>query len=768
MISVIKKNKKLILITWLFMVLIVAVVSVNHNKSELKVIDKVELTSGRRSYEKKEEGAWNLTKTAKWVEFRKARIEFNFDSIAKNYKEYQDILLVIDLSASMKGKKLERVKSDVKDLIESKLSENQNNRIGIITFSSRSEIASYLTNDKEELFEIIDNLIVYDGTQYYHALLNVENVLRKYTYNSDREFDVLFLTDGHPTDYKDHSGEYFALKENYPFINMIGIQYEMGDEIVEPLRLISDYQYFAHISDLKNILFDSVNTAQMFETVEIVDYINDDFKVESFEDIIPSIGSVNLENENGRQKVIWTIPRDTLKIGRNASLNIDVTLQESAYEKEYVITNEKEEITVKLFDEDAETQKTTIRPTLKYASKVIYNGNSPSDCEITNVPIVKYYGALEPVNIEDGAKCNEYNFKSWKTDRNIEFINEDTFIMPEKDVEFTGIWTKFSLSKSMNGEINKLTSGADFLISAMSDSDIIDYSGENYKQIFQFDHRETKQTPALTDYRYIGFSPNNYVYFNCSDDDILSTCEKWQIIGVFDTMRTDPTDSSKTITEKRIKLVRRFLLSSSSIYKWDNRTSEEYPNYDRGKNDWNGSLVNTYLNGEFYSSLSSTAKNQIDDAIYYLGGVENVGNAEELYFQERGTKVYNNTRPLNWEGKVGLMYSSDMYMVFGKGANDSCFNRVSYCGLGSLNWIYLTNKYNEDTSISSIFFITPTTSSYQVLTVDTTSRLYKGRLSSDFCNNQYSQSAIRPVVYLKSNIQIIGGTGYINDPYVLK
>ena len=36
--------------------------------------------------------------------------------------------------------------------------------------------------------------------------------------------------------------------------------------------------------------------------------------------------------------------------------------------------------------------------------------------------------------------------------------------------------------------------------------------------------------------RYYGASPNNYIYFNCSDysNQTSSTCETWRIIGVFD------------------------------------------------------------------------------------------------------------------------------------------------------------------------------------------------------------------------------------------
>ena len=35
--------------------------------------------------------------------------------------------------------------------------------------------------------------------------------------------------------------------------------------------------------------------------------------------------------------------------------------------------------------------------------------------------------------------------------------------------------------------------------------------------MFEFSHAATSQISALTDYRYIGHIPNNYVKFNCDD-----------------------------------------------------------------------------------------------------------------------------------------------------------------------------------------------------------------------------------------------------------
>ena len=86
---------------------------------------------------------------------------------------------------------------------------------------------------------------------------------------------------------------------------------------------------------------------------------------------------------------------------------------------------------------------------------------------------------------------------------------------------------------------------------------------------------------TVNEARYIGDAPNNYVYFNCDEPqegveyNYASSCEVWRILGTFDVERTDPSDSTKTITETRMKLVRGTDLAT--IRMWDNRTITYYP-----------------------------------------------------------------------------------------------------------------------------------------------------------------------------------------------
>ena len=300
-----------------------------------------------------------------------------------------------------------------------------------------------------------------------------------------------------------------------------------------------------------------------------------------------------------------------------------------------------------------------------------------------------------------------------------------------------------------------------------------EYNDNTKGKMFVFNHEATAQTPALTDYRYIGDAPNNYVYFNCTDDTDTSTCELWRIIGVFNVERTKPEHEGQTITEIRMKLVRGYDFATSMI--WDNRDGVWSSS---GNNDWNGSFMNTYLNETYYPTLSIVANGQIEDAIYYLGGriadwsgsVPVYGTTEEIYAWERGNTVYNNTRPTSWEGKVALMYPSDMYMTYAKGVENNCYNDPYKCYTNSLltvadqtkSWVHNTNKLEGTTWQQWTWFLSPDAElSNRVMRADS-----DGDLDCSHTNSLGGGGA-RPVVYLKSSIQILSGDGSEQNPYTL-
>ena len=284
----------------------------------------------------------------------------------------------------------------------------------------------------------------------------------------------------------------------------------------------------------------------------------------------------------------------------------------------------------------------------------------------------------------------------------------------------------------------------------------------------------------IIEYRYRGANPKNYVTFNN---------EVWRILGVF------PTDDGTGNIENRIKLV-----SNESKYSWywddattaynyskqdnlmllqyNNKSKVEYLEKDKnynvimvaasvnGYNNWaRPASSNRDLNGTYYSNLISEAKNMTGQAKYYLGGYNSTSTTSvDMYQYERkinGSTYYNGTNPNSWTGKIGLMYVSD----YGY-ATENCEGKKIWDTNSSTNDIRACNTTNWLYNVIS-------KSGYGIWTLDqgshTGSHVYyvknTGLINLLAVGTEYVESY--PVLYLKSDIQITGGSGTSSSPYTL-
>ena len=417
-------------------------------------VRSITITSRNTNYENKEEGSWQVTKSGYWTGYGEAEVTLDVDTSLMTNNQYTDIIFVLDISGSTAGEKVDRVKSDSKELISSLLS-NQNNRAALITFDTKSRIISELTNDEELLTNEIDNLQVAGSTNYYQALVNVDSILQNYKKESGREMIVLFLTDGYPNvDTPNQITQYQYLKSAYPYITINGIQYEMGDSILNPIKEISDNQFIADMETLNNVLFDASVAAVTYDTYQIIDYIdNDNFTLESVNDIKVTTGSVELTEEEGKQKIIWTL--DNLASGREANLMMKLKLKEELIGQGGIYsTNESTEVISKIDDQN-EDESITNTPILSEKYSVTYDGNAPEGCTVTNVPGSLEHLVFDTIEISDQVPtCEGYQFKGWQiATKDVTKINNDYFTMPESDVEIKAEWSKISTTKTMDGEI---------------------------------------------------------------------------------------------------------------------------------------------------------------------------------------------------------------------------------------------------------------------------------------------------------------------------
>ena len=96
----------------------------------------------------------------------------------------------------------------------------------------------------------------------------------------------------------------------------------------------------------------------------------------------------------------------------------------------------------------------------------------PSGCTVSNIPNSKTYSVFNSVSIdEEKPICVGYQFKGWEiVTENVTSINDDYFVMPEKDVTIRAIWSEFTLAKSMDGVVSKVQT----LYKIMQDQAVMD------------------------------------------------------------------------------------------------------------------------------------------------------------------------------------------------------------------------------------------------------------------------------------------------------
>ena len=221
-------------------------------------------------------------------------------------------------------------------------------------------------------------------------------------------------------------------------------------------------------------------------------------------------------------------------------------------------------------------------------------------------------------------------------------------------------------------------------------------------------------------YRYAGASNsvNNYICLG-SDTTTCPDANLFRIIGVFG-------DKTKVIRAKSI----------GGIQNWDTN----------GSNTWSTSSLNTYLNGEYLTSLGTLA-DKIATTTWKVGGglwsniVTSVPTTAYQY--EVGSSASSTTV----DKKIGLMYVSD----YGFAADQSGWTTKldSYGSNSSKNWLFLGST--EWTISRSSGF---TSRAFYVLSTG-------GVSDGSTVTESY---AARPSFNLLSSTTYVSGSGSMSDP----
>ncbi len=258
-------------------------------------------------------------------------------------------------------------------------------------------------------------------------------------------------------------------------------------------------------------------------------------------------------------------------------------------------------------------------------------------------------------------------------------------------------------------------------------------------------------------YRYEGKDPNNYIYFNN---------EMWRIIGVF-----DYTSHGKP----NLNLVKIIRNDSIGGYAWRPYASSS------NKNNWINANIFKLLNNYYYTATDGTNggycyqysnslsgncdyteiglqleyRNMVQTGtIWYLGGPSSSSNPASTYYaNERDSSMINSGNYASTYGNIGLMYVSDYgYSVLSSSCarttNLDSYNTNACAGNAWLKketyeW---TITHNSGSSSNSWAF---------------------SHSGSIYDYDVYNGYAVRPVLYLKSDVKYISGTGTQSDPYII-
>ena len=307
-------------------------------------------------------------------------------------------------------------------------------------------------------------------------------------------------------------------------------------------------------------------------------------------------------------------------------------------------------------------------------------------------------------------------------------------------------------------------------------------TGDSGSGVYKIEHNaipaESSATgseiPAVTDYRYYGSNPNNYI---CLDMEEQSTCPDRGLFRIIGSIYEE--NAGKNL----LKVIKATPLT-------DGTTSELFWDYDQlgpdvsYRNVWYSTVHNSslmeLLNDTYLTRKSSNYQNGLDNVIkinfgstgltdnaqslmntgnnnnnklskYYLGGYSDAElNTETIYLAERG-KTTSSGNALYWNGKIGLMYPSD----YGYASGNYCVTHVSpryYGESNCFNWISLSS--------SSEWTMTPYLDDYEESVYIVSSEgvtLTPVNIGLNF----------RPVFYLTSTTSIISGTGTSSDPYLV-
>ena len=232
---------------------------------------------------------------------------------------------------------------------------------------------------------------------------------------------------------------------------------------------------------------------------------------------------------------------------------------------------------------------------------------------------------------------------------------------------------------------------------------------------------------------------NNYICFGTSNkEECLGNTDAhmYRIIGI------RPNGQMKLIKKEAL---------NSTVKWWDNNTDNI---------EWPSSNINTTLNGNSYllndTYVPTGWESKIATTTWKYGDTANVGSYKGygVYAIENpfGESYEKNKFTKETSAKIGLWYIHDYYYAYASGGAPGSYSNAA------TSWIHLSK--NDPTAPNSTEWFMSRYDSYYGYGV------YSDGMISSF--DMDVENSIRPVFYLTPDAEIIGGSGKIDDPFIIK
>ena len=254
------------------------------------------------------------------------------------------------------------------------------------------------------------------------------------------------------------------------------------------------------------------------------------------------------------------------------------------------------------------------------------------------------------------------------------------------------------------------------------------YHITNYDYLFGYLAGESGLKKVGNDYYFYGDNPNNFIYYNCTNEFDTKTCELWRILGFIYDNETN---------EYTTKIIR-----DASIGKYS---------YSETSQLWKDSAINKYLNEDY--KLKNTS---------YL--------TEITFKQENLIDLKNNLTNIPLlentqedESKVTIMNISD-YLNASICQNKSIEEYDSACL--KANWLNKNDNLLEWTATTKYEkpYTDPETEE-EVIPVNDSMYVVGNEIDVWTVDSKLN---VRPIIYLSSRVFTINGNGTINNPYVIR